>query len=90
MFIVAMNPCSCGYRGDERKKCRCTDNEIRRYWKAISGPTIDRIDMRINVPRLQDDEFSQIAIKTESSRQIKNRVVECHEIQKNRFKIAGY
>ena len=64
MFVVAINPCSCGYKGDERKKCRCTDNEIRRYWKAISGPTIDRIDMRINVPRLQEDEFSQIAIKT--------------------------
>jgi magnesium chelatase family protein len=89
MFIVAMNPCSCGYRGDEKKRCRCTDNEIRRYWKAISGPTIDRIDMRINVPRLQDNEFSQIAIKTESSRQIKKRVVLCHEIQKNRFKIEG-
>jgi magnesium chelatase family protein len=88
MFIVAMNPCSCGYRGDERKRCRCTDYEIRRYWKAISGPTIDRIDMRINVPRLQDDEFSQISMKTESSRQIKNRVVSCHEIQKNRFNIT--
>ena len=60
MFVVAINPCSCGYKGDEKKKCRCTDNEIRRYWKAISGPTIDRIDMRINVPRLQEDEFSEI------------------------------
>ena len=87
MFIVAMNPCSCGYRGDERKRCRCTDNEVRRYWKGISGPTIDRIDMRINVPRLQDDEFSQITIKNESSSQIKNRVIACHEIQKNRYKI---
>ena len=90
MFIVAMNPCSCGYRGDERKRCRCTDNEIRRYWKAISGPTIDRIDMRINVPRLQDNEFLQISSKTESSRQIKNRVIACHEIQDNRFKTPGY
>ena len=90
MFIVAMNPCSCGYRGDERKRCRCTDSEIRKYWKGISGPTIDRIDMRINVPRLQDDEFSQIDIKTESSRKIKNRVIACHEIQKDRFKAAAY
>jgi len=90
MFIVALNPCSCGYHGDEKKKCRCTDNEIRRYWKSISGPTIDRIDMRINVPRLQEDEFAEIAIKTESSCQIKKRVVACHEIQKNRFKTADY
>jgi magnesium chelatase family protein len=89
LFIVAMNPCSCGYRGDEKKRCRCTDSEIRRYWKSISGPTIDRIDMRINVQRLHNNEFSQIAIKTESSREIKNRVVKCHEIQKNRFKIEG-
>ncbi len=89
MFIVAMNPCSCGYRGDERKRCRCTDNELRRYWKGISGPTLDRIDMRINVPRLNEDEFSQAAIKTESSRQIKIRVVSCHEIQKKRFSDAG-
>jgi magnesium chelatase family protein len=90
MFMVAINPCSCGYRGDEKKRCRCTENEIRRYWKSISGPTIDRIDMRINVPRLQDDEFSQIAIKAESSCQIKDRVVACHEIQTNRFKIDGF
>jgi magnesium chelatase family protein len=90
MFVVALNPCSCGYNGDERKKCRCTDNEIRRYWKSISGPTIDRIDMRINIPRLQEDEFSGNSIKTESSFQIKKRVIACHEIQEKRFSNMGH
>ncbi|MCR4791207.1 MAG: YifB family Mg chelatase-like AAA ATPase [Lachnospiraceae bacterium] len=44
LLILAMNPCPCGYYPD-RGRCRCTDNEIRRYIGKISGPLLDRIDL---------------------------------------------
>lgn len=53
MLIAAMNPCPCGYFGDPKKKCICTPMNITRYQQKISGPIIDRIDMWIEVPRLE-------------------------------------
>ena len=53
MLIAAMNPCPCGYYGDPKKKCICTPMNITRYQQKISGPIIDRIDMWIEVPRLE-------------------------------------
>lgn len=53
MLIAAMNPCPCGYHGDPKKKCTCTPMSITRYQQKISGPIIDRIDIWIEVPRLE-------------------------------------
>lgn len=53
MLIAAMNPCPCGYHGDPKKKCICTPANITRYQQKMSGPIIDRIDMWIEVPRLE-------------------------------------
>lgn len=50
MLIAAMNPCPCGYYGDNVKRCKCTPNQIERYLSKISGPLIDRIDIHIDVP----------------------------------------
>ncbi len=49
-LISAMNPCPCGYLGENR--CRCTEDQVRRYRAKISGPLLDRIDMHVDVPRL--------------------------------------
>lgn len=57
-LIAAMNPCPCGYWKDERHSCRCTPARIRRYRQRISGPLLDRIDIRILVPRLSDGELT--------------------------------
>jgi magnesium chelatase family protein len=84
MLVVATNPCSCGFNGDDRKKCSCTSREIKRYWENISGPIIDRIDMHINVPRLKDDDFIN-EIDGEKSKDIKSRVYLSHKTQENRF-----
>jgi magnesium chelatase family protein len=56
-LIAAMNPCPCGYQGEQRPLCRCTPARVLRYRQRISGPLLDRIDMRIHVPRIASDEW---------------------------------
>lgn len=83
-LIAAMNPCPCGYYGDKEIPCKCSPLEIRRYWKNISGPILDRIDIQIHVPRVS---FEEMRAKSygESSTQIRERVIKAREIQKRRY-----
>jgi len=57
MLVAAMNPCLCGYAGDTKKDCSCSDVEIQRYQKKISGPLLDRLDMHVSVPRIVVDDI---------------------------------
>lgn len=50
-LVAAMNPCPCGYRGDESGACRCSARRVAQYGGRISGPLLDRIDLRVEVPR---------------------------------------
>jgi magnesium chelatase family protein len=52
MLVAAMNPCPCGYYGDDQKACSCAMFEVLRYQKKVSGPLLDRIDLQISVPRV--------------------------------------
>lgn len=54
MLVATTNPCPCGYLGDNRKDCTCTTNQILNYQKKLSGPLLDRIDLIVNVSRLED------------------------------------
>ncbi|HIP53637.1 MAG TPA: ATP-binding protein, partial [Chromatiales bacterium] len=56
-LVAAMNPCPCGYLGDEEGRCRCTPDQIHRYRGRISGPLLDRIDMHVEVTRLLPSEL---------------------------------
>jgi magnesium chelatase family protein len=60
-LIAAMNPCPCGYLGDHRHDCRCSPAVIARYRQRISGPLLDRIDLRVEVPPLDSDELTRVA-----------------------------
>jgi magnesium chelatase family protein len=51
-LVGAMNPCPCGYLGDETRKCRCTPLAVERYAQRLSGPLRDRFDLRLHVPAL--------------------------------------
>ena len=57
MLVAALNPCPCGYSGDPRKACRCRPDQQDRYRHRLSGPLLDRIDLRLTIPRLTKDEL---------------------------------
>jgi len=83
-LIAAMNPCKCGYFGDNDKACKCSENERRRYLKRISGPIIDRIDMFIEVHKLES-KYLNCDERRENSHTIAKRVQAAREIQLKRF-----
>jgi magnesium chelatase family protein len=85
MLIAATNPCKCGFWGDGRRECRCTERELARYWNNLSGPILDRIDMKAQVNRLPEDEYLDTA-DGESSSVIKSRVKKAHAAQKERYR----
>ncbi|HEX4023998.1 MAG TPA: YifB family Mg chelatase-like AAA ATPase [Steroidobacteraceae bacterium] len=58
-LIAAMNPCPCGYLGDPLQDCRCSPSRIERYRQRVSGPLLDRIDIRVTVPRLPPAELAR-------------------------------
>ncbi len=76
-LVAAMNPCPCGYLGDVSGKCRCAPPEIARYRARISGPLLDRIDLRVEVATVPDDELlahESTAAATLSSARVAERV----------------
>jgi magnesium chelatase family protein len=63
-LVAAMNPCPCGFLGDSVQPCRCTPPRIHQYRQRISGPLIDRIDMRVQVPRIPARELVGVATRS--------------------------
>ncbi len=57
LLVLAMNPCPCGYFGDPVKACTCTPSMILRYQSKLSGPLLDRIDIHVDVPRVEYDKL---------------------------------
>ena len=86
MLVAAMNPCPCGFLGDRRRACRCTDPQIQRYASRISGPLRDRIDLVVEVPAVGSSVRENAgSIGCESSSAIRRRVVEARHRQQLRF-----
>ena len=85
ILVASMNPCPCGYKNDTTRNCTCTESEIRRYTRKISGPLLDRIDIHIQVPRVPYQDFVNEA-KAEASATIRKRVERARQIQLERFK----
>lgn len=86
IFAGAMNPCPCGYYGDKEKPCTCSEFQIQRYRSKISGPLLDRIDIQIEVPRLKTEELISGKFESESSFEIRKRVIKAREKQRLRYK----
>ncbi len=84
LLVAAMNPCPCGFLGGERNRCRCTEVEIQRYTAKISGPLLDRIDIKIETAPLSFSEL-QTEEQGESSAMVKARVEAARSRQLERF-----
>ncbi len=84
-LIAAMNPCPCGYYGDPLKPCTCSSTTVTRYQKRISGPMLDRIDIHVEVPRVEYEKLSDSRLG-ESSSTVQARVEAARQHQRLRFK----
>ncbi len=84
MLVSALNPCPCGYYGDTERVCTCSLGVIQRYRKRISGPLLDRIDINIEVPRVDYDKLTRTT-PAESSASIRARVESARARQHRRF-----
>ncbi len=85
-FVAAMNPCRCGHFPD-RDKCRCTYGDIKKYLSKISEPLLDRMDLCVETGL---PEFHIYAEAQESSHDIKKRVEQAADIQKERYRKEDY
>ncbi len=85
LLVLAHNPCPCGNYGDPGKTCTCTPMMITRYQSKLSGPLLDRVDIHVEVPRVDYDKLMGTA-EGESSETIRNRVEAARERQRERFK----
>jgi magnesium chelatase family protein len=74
-LIAAMNPCRCGWHGDPSRTCRCPIREPERYMRRVSGPLIDRVDLRVEMPRMEAHELVGPAAP-ESSAAVAARILE--------------
>lgn len=83
-LIAAMNPCPCGYYGDQVKTCTCALGTIQKYQKRISGPLLDRFDIHVEVPRVEYNKLTDQRFG-ESSEVIRKRVESARQKQISRF-----
>jgi magnesium chelatase family protein len=84
MLVAAMNPCPCGYFGDPRRACTCSPSTVTRYQKRISGPLLDRIDIHVEVPRVEFEKLTDDRLG-EPSETIRARVEAARNRQRKRF-----
>jgi len=85
MLVASSNPCPCGYYGDTVRECTCSSASITRYRQRISGPLADRIDIHVEVPRVEYDKLANHQ-RGEPSDTIRQRVQFAREVQTERFR----
>ncbi len=89
MLIAAQNPCPCGYYGDPTRACTCSNSMITRYQKRVSGPLMDRIDLHVDVPRVEYDKLAATR-RGEASADVRARVEAARQRQATRFVDLGF
>ena len=88
ILVASMNPCPCGNYGSRELTCTCTPNQVSKYLKKLSGPLLDRIDIKVDVDRV-----AFLDLRTEASEEpssaVKQRVDKARQIQQARFAGSG-
>ena len=85
MLVASMNPCPCGYYNHPEKECVCPPGGVQRYLNKVSGPLLDRIDLHLEVTPVSFDQMTADR-KSESSAEIRQRVIRARALQVERFK----
>lgn len=85
ILVASQNPCPCGYSSDPDRECTCSPGQVIKYQQKISGPILDRIDLHIEVPRVEFEKLSTDQL-AESSQDIRTRVQQARDLQAERFK----
>lgn len=91
MLIATMNPCPCGYLGDPTHQCTCSEQQIQNYQKKLSGPLFDRIDMYLEVEKVQNaDLLKPLSENNHKHNVVKNTITEGLFRQNLRYKKSGF
>jgi len=88
MLVAAMNPCPCGYLGDEAHECTCRPEQVARYRHKLSGPLLDRIDLHVEAPAVSYAELRNETAATPqewTSKGMRKRILAARQIQEERF-----
>jgi magnesium chelatase family protein len=87
-LIAAMNMCPCAHGGTEEQQCSCSQEKIRQYQQRVSGPLLDRIDLHVNVPKLNDTDKAALLQRSlhdqGGSAALREKVIVCRAIQQQR------
>ena len=88
IFVGAMNPCPCGFHGDETRQCSCRAHEILNYRRKLSGPILDRMDLFVELKRLKYEKIIRIdkKEKQQTSADFAKEITKARQIQALRFK----
>ena len=87
MLVASMNPCPCGFHNHPDKECICSPGMVQKYLHRISGPLLDRIDIHIEVVPVKYEKLSN-KILSESSLEVRKRIIKAREIQAKRVESA--
>ena len=87
LLVAAMNPCPCGRYGDLALECRCLPEQVERYRGRLSGPLLDRIDLRAHVPRVPYERLRDEG--RERSADVRDRVIAARERMRGRPASSG-
>lgn len=88
LLVAAQNPCPCGYAGDQESSCTCSPSQVQRYSHKVSGPLLDRMDIVVNVERVNKSQLIN-AQAAEPTKSVKKRVLTARKIQAKRFHAEG-
>lgn len=90
MLVATMNPCPCGYYGDDKRECTCTSTQILAYQQRLSGPLLDRIDLVVSVSRVKNDELLENSSSTNLQQSSAlNQLKSAFVSQSNRYKSSS-
>lgn len=90
MLVATMNPCPCGYLGDPTHECKCTEIQIQNYQKRLSGPLFDRIDMYVDVEKVNNaDLMTPMTAESTEHSVVKNNITGAIRRQEARFGRSG-